>query len=133
MMKRLSTAWVLFVSAPAFAGFDLQVDKGAYQSGNGGPIKATIFQTITNAAGTESISPSILQTFCLEKDEYIAWGGKHYAQLNTAAVNGGLGGPSPDPLDPRTAWLYTKYLDDAFPSSLDVDSTSEAANLQKAI
>lgn len=133
MMKRLCIALILFVSAPAFAGFDLRVDPGTYQSGNGGPFQLTILETITNAAGTESIGPGIVLSFCVERDEFLAWGGQYYAQLNTVAVEGGVGGPSPDPLSPEAAWLYTQYLDNTFPAGLQVDSTSDAAALQNAI
>jgi len=134
MMKRVCIALILLVSAPAFAGFDLQVDKGTYQSGDGGPFQVTILDTITNAAGTESLAAGqIIQSFCIEKDEYIAWGGKYYAQLNTMAIGGGVGGPEPDPLGVQTAWLYAQYLDDAFPTDLKVDSQADAALLQNAI
>jgi len=134
MMKNVVIAAVcVFVAAPAFAVPDLQVDPGTYQSGNGGPFKVTIFDTITNAGGTESISPGIIQTFCIERNEYLAWGGQYYAQLNTAAVNGGVGGPSPDPLGAKTAWLYTQYLDDLFPTAMKIDSATDAGQLQNAI
>lgn len=133
MMKRLSIALILCVSAPAFASFDLQVDKGLYQAGDGGPFQLTIFQTITNAAGTESVGPGTVLSFCVEKDEFITWGVQYYAQLSTEAVGGGVGGPSPDPLSPEAAWLYAQYLDNALPAGLQVDSTTDAAELQNAI
>lgn len=133
MMKTVAITVVCLLAAPAFAGTDLQVDPGTYQSGSGGPFKVTVFDTITNAAGTESLAPGVIQSFCIERNEYLTWGGQYYAQLNTAAVAGGLGGPSPDPLDPKTAWLYTQYLDNLFPTALKVDSTTSAGQLQNAI
>lgn len=134
MVKRvvIAVACVL-ASTPAFAVPDLQVDPGTYQSGDGGPFKLTLFDTITNAAGTESVGPGIIQSFCIERNEYVNWGGQYYAQVNTAAVEGGVGGPSPDPLGAKTAWLYTQYLDNLFPTSLKIDSSGNAGNLQDAI
>ena len=48
------------------------------------------------------------QTFCLEVNEGIS-GQPFAAELNLAAVNGGLGGGSPDPLSIGTAWLYKQF------------------------
>jgi hypothetical protein len=133
MKKAVIAAVCVFVAVPAFAAPDLQVNPGTYQSGNGGPFQVTVFDTITNAGGTESIGPGILQTFCIERNEYISWGGQYYAQLNTVAIGGGLGGPSPDPLGAKTAWLYAQYLDNLFPTALKIDSTTDAGKLQDAI
>jgi hypothetical protein len=123
----------LCVTAPAWATPDVRVDPGIYQSGSGGLFAVTILNTITNAGGTESLDPGIIQTFCVEGNEYISWGGMYYAQLNTVAIGGGLGGPSPDPLDPKSAWLYTQYLDGLLPGYLAVDSNARAGSLQNAI
>ncbi len=70
------------------------------------------------AAGT------IMPTFCLEKHEYFNPGSSYYAVLNTSAVGGGndwkggVYGQTPlvaangsDPLDQRTAYLYTKFME----------------------
>jgi hypothetical protein len=123
----------LCLAAPALASPDLQVDPGTYQYGSGGAFKVTMFDTITNGAATESVGPGVIQTFCVEGNENISWGGQYYAQLNTVAIGGGVGGPSPDPLDPKTAWLYTQFLDDLFPTALKVDSALDAGKLQNAI
>jgi len=50
-------------------------------------------------------------TFCLERDEYISYNTTYYAKLALAADDGGAGGLSPDPLDSRTAFLYSQFLD----------------------
>ncbi len=52
---------------------------------------------------------TVLQSFCVERNEYFNPGSKYYAVLNTAAVNGGISGGNPDPLDARTAYLYTRF------------------------
>lgn len=49
------------------------------------------------------------ETFCVEKNEYMEFGPTYYAVLNDEAVNGG-GGPNPDPLDVRTAYLYEQFI-----------------------
>lgn len=49
-------------------------------------------------------------TFCLEKNEYFTPGQNLYVKaVNTAAVNGGVGGPNPDPISAQTAYLYTMF------------------------
>jgi len=50
------------------------------------------------------------QTFCLELNEGIS-GQPFHAYLNTAAVAGGLGGGSPDPISIGTAWLYKQFAE----------------------
>lgn len=133
MLKKAAIAVLTLIAVPALATPDLQVDQGTYQYGSGGPFRVTVFDTITNAAGTEYVSPGVIQTFCIEKDEYITWGGQYYGQLNTVAIDGGAGGPSPDPLSAKTAWLYTQYLDNLFPTWLKVDSAEDAGKLQNAL
>lgn len=63
-------------------------------------------------------------TFCMERDEYISYNTTYYAKLAMEAANGGAGGPSPDPLDSRTAYLYALFLDGYFgvPNALSQDA-----------
>jgi hypothetical protein len=83
------------------------IQSGPYQGGSGGEF------TVDVTGGTIPGHPvgSSFQSFCLEKNEYVSFGGSYYAVLNDKTVLGGVGGPSPDPLDPRTAWLYNEFLD----------------------
>ena len=65
---------------------------------------------------------TILPTFCMEVNEYFTPGHSYYAVLNTSAVKGGLDwnngiyGTGPrqtvysDPIDPRTAYLFTMFM-----------------------
>jgi hypothetical protein len=112
------------------------IEKGLYQSGSGGEFAATIVN------GTPSLDNGYgFQTFCLETDERLSFGSTYYFQVNTAAVAGGAGGGSPDPLDSRTAWLYnefTKGAAGALDSQYDFDNSSsqrksDAGQLQDAI
>lgn len=69
------------------------------------------------AAGT------LMPTFCLEYHEYFTPGTSYYAVIGTSAVKGGMDwaggvygqGPlqavNSDPLDARTAFLYTRFLE----------------------
>jgi hypothetical protein len=54
-------------------------------------------------------NPKNFQTFCLENDEYLSGGNVYDAALNTAAVAGGSGGPSPDPVSKGTADLFWRF------------------------
>lgn len=49
-------------------------------------------------------------TFCIELNEQVAVGQQYKFDINTEAVDGGAGGPSPDPLDIRTAALYEAFV-----------------------
>lgn len=145
-MKKLLILFIALgvIASPALAGTDLTLNWGTYHQGQGGLFKITLNNVITNSGGTESIGPSVFETFCLETNEYVAIGGKYYGQLNTAAVAGGTGGAGggSDPLSAKTAWLYTQYLDNLLPSSynyngndydLRINSNADAEALQKAI
>lgn len=50
------------------------------------------------------------QTFCLEKNEYLSgYASTYNVVLNNAAVYGGIGGGSPDPLSLGAAYLYHEF------------------------
>jgi hypothetical protein len=51
-------------------------------------------------------------TFCLEVNEFVTFNTEFHARIAMEARNGGAGGSvlGADPLDPRTAYLYRKYL-----------------------
>jgi hypothetical protein len=50
-------------------------------------------------------------SFCVERNEYIDLSGNqgYRAVVNSAAVGGGVGGGSPDPICLATAWLYSTF------------------------
>jgi len=134
-MKKLLILFIALgvIASPALAGPDLTLNWGTYHKGDGGLFKITLNNVITNSGGTESIGPGVFETFCLETNEYVAIGGKYYAQLNTQAVAGGTGGGSPDPLSVQTAWLYSQFLDGNLTGALAINSNEAAQGLQKAI
>jgi len=86
------------------ASVGMSVKMGVAPAGN--PYLATVMEgpICGHEVGTT------FETFCLEKVEYFHPGHVYDVALDTVARNGG-GGPNPDPLDIRTAWLYDNYLD----------------------
>jgi hypothetical protein len=84
----------------------------------------------------------LYRSFCLETNEYLDFSSKFIVgDISTEARNGGTGGGSPDPLDPRTAYLYHEFYWGTLAEYDYVDNANgvfktraESANaLQKAI
>jgi len=97
-MLFVSSLLVMFVIAPMAMADTLTVARTAGTfSGSGGEFTLSF-----------TASPSI-QSFCLETDEFIAIGGTYNFVVNSAAVAGGSGGPSPDPLSIGAAYLYDQF------------------------
>jgi len=70
------------------------------------------------------------ETFCLETNEYIHFDTEYQVIVNVVAVGGGQNpSPHPDPLDFKSAYLYTRFLN----GSLGVDTVPEYDALQEAI
>jgi hypothetical protein len=110
------------------------VQGGPYQAGSGGEFKATV----VSEGFTGNPVGSVFQTFCVEKNEGLSLGSAYFAVVNTAAVAGGVGGGSPDPLDPKTAWLYNEFLNGTlagydYPNSTADGRIGSAGALQNAI
>jgi hypothetical protein len=113
---------------------------GPYQSGSGGeftvkpggglPLGGYVDGVTKNVTGY----PGTLQTFCLENDEYIALNTTYQAALNTAAVLGGSGGPSPDPISMGTAYLFSQFARGTLSGyNYGASRTTSAGALQNAI
>lgn len=91
------------------------------QQAQAGPLlkdgdKIAIVSAGASGGGPTLINPvpdgiADFYTFCIEVNETIQLGKTYFVKLDTVAVNGGAGGPSPDPLASETAYLYSKYLD----------------------
>ncbi len=94
------------VASEAMGTPTIRIEQGLYQAGTGGEFKAT---AVTSGIPGKPVG-STWQTFCLETNEHISFNHVYYAVVNTEAVLGGAGGPQPDPLDAKTAWLYTEFL-----------------------
>lgn len=126
-------AIVCGLSHSAIAAPTITVQGGPYQAGSGGEF--TIVVGSQGFAGHAAYSD--FQSFCLERDEYLSFGTTYYVDVSDVAVNGGLGGPSPDPLGSRTAWLYNEFLDGTLKgydfSDTGIGREKSAYALQKAI
>jgi hypothetical protein len=98
----------LLAASPAYAATITLYD--SYGNSNGGEFRAVSaglsFMPI-DLTGSQS---GQFETFCVEKNEYFAFGTTYYVAVSTAAVNGGVGGGNPDPLDPKTAYLYERFV-----------------------
>jgi hypothetical protein len=79
-------------------------------SSSGGPFEVFVTGLPAAGLGQHGAGASNYLTFCVEKNETIQQGQTYDATVNTAAVNGGAGGGNPDPLDYRTAYLYTAFI-----------------------
>jgi hypothetical protein len=49
-------------------------------------------------------------TFCLERDEFFNWNTPYNGTISGIAMGGGWNTNDGDPLDNKTAWLYTQFL-----------------------
>jgi len=79
---------------------------------DGAPLSpAYEFKVTSGSLGIYTVGQNF-RTFCMEAGETFANGVTYYAVINTEAVKGGTG--TSDPLDPRTAYLYTQYMAGAY-------------------
>ena len=123
----LAFAVCFFVAGPAFAVPTIQLLSRGYGTTNGGEFN---FKVISG--GPVGINPtgSTFYTFCIETTEHISYNAKYDVQISTAAMyNAGLPGYPSNPLDARTAYLFTNYVS----GGLGARSNPLADDLQKAI
>ncbi|MBP7934872.1 MAG: hypothetical protein KA354_09535 [Phycisphaerae bacterium] len=79
--------------------------------GSQGPFAAQVSNGWAAQPGSPILGRPVgssFKTFCLEENEYFSSGRIYRVALSNQAVLGG-GGPNPDPLDVRTAWLYEQF------------------------
>ncbi len=110
MVRASFCAAVALSALSAFAQADLTIRITATDSyGNvGGEFSLSHTNLGYTPVGLAGSNP--FETFCIEKSESVAFGYEYYACLNTEAVHGGVGGGDPDPLSPRTAYLYERFV-----------------------
>jgi hypothetical protein len=132
MRKILPSALIIcvFATATAMSSPTVTIQGGSYQAGRGGEFTVTV--------ASEGIPGhpvgSTFQSFCLETNEFIWFGVDYYVEINDKAVEGGSGGPKPDPLDPRSAWLYNEFLNGTLDGyDFDIGRKNSADALQRAI
>ncbi len=123
-MKKLITGVALTLlaasAAPALAG-QIRVNTSGYGTTDGGEFIVTVLEgfAIYNVG-------DVFHSYCIEENESIGNNVEFFVEVSDSAVMGGLGGGSPDPLDPRSAYLFKKYMP-------TVSSDAEADALQLAL
>lgn len=81
-------------------------------NGQGGPFAVSGNPSSLHlATGQHGAEAGQFITFCIERNETIREGWTYDVRLNDKAIQGGAGGGNPDPLDARTAFLYTKFVE----------------------
>jgi hypothetical protein len=121
-MTRKSVLSVMTIlCAAAIASADVQLDWPGLTTGGVGLGEKTGYggnwavELLFDYTGGDYIyAPGgTLTTFCIEWNESFVFAGDPglVGTLADGAVNGGINGPNPDPLDAETAWLYDQYLD----------------------
>ncbi len=104
---------------PVAVGDWVRLDGNAYQWGDGGLFLAT---------DTTAPLATPFYTFCLELNEHISLGSSYYVGgISDRAIEGGVG-PAGDPIDPLTAFLFTKYGNSGL-----ITSGAMAGQIQNAI
>jgi hypothetical protein len=131
-------ACVLAASCAAVAGPQIKftsVNAWGGSSG-GGPFEVEAIGFAPAGLGLHGAAAGRFITFCVETNEYIQDGKTYDVVTNTSAISGGSGGPSPDPLDSRTAFLYTMFMNgtlDTLESSFTYLNAASGEALQDAI
>jgi hypothetical protein len=135
----LVVAALCVVASPALADpSQVKFESWPYQPGAGwgGEFLMTVKGAAIEYDNVSLPVDSQFVTFCVERHEYISIGGTYYAVASTDAVEGGETGSS-DPLDPKTAWLFTQWSKGALNGYAYDGSVSQrqasAMNLQMAI
>jgi hypothetical protein len=95
---------------------------GTRQVGIGGEFTLTASGSLT---GT-------FQTFCIELGEYLSANATYNYVINSAAVQGGVGGPHPDPISKGTAYLFYNFAKGTL-AGYDYAGTTKTQDLQNAI
>ncbi len=107
--KFLTIVCVAALAAPAaWGGMRVRMTSHSDRANGfaGGAFMAT-------SIGSDPLPDTGFATFCIETSEFISLPGEYHIKISEAADAGGSGGPSPDPIDARTAYLYQTYRTNA--------------------
>jgi hypothetical protein len=125
------------VPTPDATGITVVRTSGYYDTSYGGgefTLKGSPWANPAHYAAATLVAGGF-QTFCMERNEFLS-GQPFDGWLNTAAVNGGLGGGSPDPISIGTAWLYKQFAEGTLAGYVYTTGSGRAASaraLQEAI
>jgi hypothetical protein len=126
----------------ATAGTVTLIDGGSggtpsFLNGTDGSGGAFIIQNVAGYNGEyggNGVTGDRFATFCLETDEFITLpGGPYTSFISNAAVDGGTGGPSPDPISEATSLLYYTFRTGGLIAGDTIDTSDEVSALQYAI
>jgi hypothetical protein len=119
----------LMVAAPALAGLVGVGDTVVFKSdlNRDTSYGGGLFDVYVNGSPT-----ALFKTFCLEVDEHINFNAPYTVDSIGAAVQGGTGGPSPDPISKGTAYLYGNFYLGTL-ATFDITSGSDQRGVQEAI
>lgn len=126
----------------ATAGTVTLIDGGtggtpSFLNGTDGSGGAFIIQNVAGYNGEyggNGVTGARFATFCLETDEFITLpGGPYTSSISNAAVDGGTGGPSPDPISEATSLLYFTFRTGGLIAGASIDTSDEVSALQYAI
>lgn len=127
------------LASSALADGVVRLEQGPYQAGSGGEFKWVRVAGDVGVTGTtESVTGDSFQSFCVEVQEHVSFGGVYNAKLGTYAEGGSFGGVNGrDELDARTAYLYTMFRSGQLQgyryNGTQAERQADAVALQRAI
>jgi hypothetical protein len=110
----ISTVALASLLAPSVMGMQISVARiGGYYTGSGGEFNIAGTGANSGYAGVALYNNPFANatgygSFCLEFNEGINLPDIYNAEVNTKAINGGVG-PEGDPISNATAWLYKQF------------------------
>lgn len=158
-MKTQTTLSALFLSlgvlsTQAYDGAVTVVSRAGIGNGgaaySGGPSGGGAFRVTADAAldpmvltggpNVTALNANQFLTFCIERNEFINYGGVYKVNIAEAADKGGIGDSdgnslTPDPISLSTAWLFRKFTDGTLNSDVSGFSYNDQGGnrLQAAI
>jgi len=108
MTKKIAFALILcsLMTGLAFAVPTIKLYNGDYGTTNGGEFKVKVTSGPLGPYSTDDE----FYTFCVEYTEHINYNTEYDVLISEAAIYNGGEPTTSDPLDARTAYLFTKYV-----------------------
>lgn len=130
---------LLFVSQASAEMWVYFSDSGVGYNAEGGEFIGHVQDTIQYPS--DPVGPyepgDRFSSFCIERDEHISYGENYTynVALNTQAIKGGTNTDSGDPLDPKSAWIFTEWMktDHGYIGTLSADENIQADAVQYAL
>ncbi len=108
MRKLMVVGLILAVAGIASANVTVVPTGPGYTSGIGGEFTMSGIPNVAAYYASVAKVGNGVQSFCLERNEYLPITNLPYT-IDDWAVVGGVGGPKPDPLSDATQWLYLQF------------------------